>query len=409
MQSLRDLKKRLDDWLDKPLDGFFVGASVAVAAAIVVGSLLLAERASEIAEEVGDVVSSDSTQEQKRSGESHSAEAAADSTSGAQPVSAWPIDSTYAVAADEGHAVYFGNGASLDIADLSDPQRPTRKGRVALPATPRDIALSGGVAYVALSDSPAGGEDRGTGGVFGVRAVDVSDPSAPQVVGAFDADGPIEEIAVSGSHAYVIGEESGLRVLDVSDPRRMRQVGTYVPDGPESEANGVAAARGGGPVYLAAGESGLQVLDVSDPGRPQLRSAVHVGGVATGVAVSDGHAYLLWRAQSMMGEQGRPNDDWFEQGLRVLDLSRPARPQSVGAFEIGKPTMAVWAAGDRAYAAVLFDGVRVVDVSEASRPRKVGVLWPAPRDLAAAKGRVYLATRTGGLQVAKRSERVRSQ
>ena len=97
-----------------------------------------------------------------------------------------------------------------------------------------------------------------------MRAMDVSDPSAPQVVGAFDADGPTEEIAVSGSHAYVIGEKSGLRVLDLAHPARPQPVGAFEVGKPT-----VAVWAASDRAYAAVLLDGVCVADVSETSRPR--------------------------------------------------------------------------------------------------------------------------------------------
>jgi len=54
----------------------------------------------------------------------------------------WAAGPCYAVAA-EGNLVCFGNGAYLEIADISDPSNPAILGQVTLPSPIKGIAISG--------------------------------------------------------------------------------------------------------------------------------------------------------------------------------------------------------------------------------------------------------------------------
>jgi hypothetical protein len=70
---------------------------------------------------------------------------------------------------------------------------------------PNDVAVSGSYAYVA--DNWAG-----------LRVIDVSNPSSPREVGFYDTPGYAYGVAVSGTYAYVADVWEGLRVIDVSNP-----------------------------------------------------------------------------------------------------------------------------------------------------------------------------------------------
>ncbi len=70
----------------------------------------------------------------------------------------------------------------------------------------RDVAVSGGYAYVADNDD-------------GLVVVDVNDPTNPVRAGGYDTSGYAHGVAVAGGYAYVANENSGLVVsLMVSFP-----------------------------------------------------------------------------------------------------------------------------------------------------------------------------------------------
>ena len=90
-------------------------------------------------------------------------------------VGRWPYGPAFATEVSGGH-LYYSNGSTLMVAELSDPSAPQVVGEVALPSAGAGIAVSGGYAYVA--DHSAG-----------LRVVDVSVPSAPVEVGSLDTPG----------------------------------------------------------------------------------------------------------------------------------------------------------------------------------------------------------------------------
>ena len=56
-----------------------------------------------------------------------------------------------------GDYAYFGSGAALMVADISDPAAPQVVGDVTLPGVVQAVAVAGGHAYVAASECAAFG------------------------------------------------------------------------------------------------------------------------------------------------------------------------------------------------------------------------------------------------------------
>jgi len=75
---------------------------------------------------------------------------------------------TLAVAV-QGRYAYVGVGPRLVVVDVGDPARPVEVGQTGvLPGVVQDVAVSGSYAYVADWDG-------------GLRVIDVSDPSSPRI------------------------------------------------------------------------------------------------------------------------------------------------------------------------------------------------------------------------------------
>lgn len=164
---------------------------------------------------------------------------------------------------------------------------------------------------------------------------------------------------------------AGLAVIDVRDPRRASVLGHWAE--PERAGAGGAVEVRGDVAYLASMGSGLQVLDVANPaairrlGRlepardyPEKRFDRKKFN-ARGLALRGNRLYLCYDAG----------------GVRVVDVSDPARPLEIGRYAHpsmnGKPRAYNNIAVDGKYAYVTVDyvGVEVLDVSEPARIRPV--------------------------------------
>jgi len=295
-------------------------------------------------------------------------------------VGRWPYGPISAVAVSGDYA-YFGSGAALMVADVSNPSTPQVVGNVALPGLVGAIAVSGGYAYVvgeslsvidvstpssptqvgfleiqsyALSVAVSGGYAYIAAMYEGLRVIDVQVPSAPVEVGCYETVREASNVAVSGGYAYVTDDGEGLRVVDVSTPSAPRQVGFL-----EIQSYTSSVAVSGAYAYLADGGAGLRVIDVSTPSAPRQVGSVDTPGNAVDVAVLGGYAYVA--------------DDY--EGLRVIDVSTPSAPRQVG--HIYSTPVQAWGVavqGGHAYVADVWAGLRVVNVNSPSAPREVAFL-----------------------------------
>jgi len=271
-------------------------------------------------------------------------------------------------------------GGSLRVLDVSTPANPKEVGFYDTPGAAYGVAVAGSYAYV------AGGYSGG------LRVMDVSSPAWPTEVGSCDTPGEARGVAVAGSYAYVAdGVYGGLRVMDVSDPANPTEVGSFVAPG---DVRGVAVGASGY-VYVAAGDyRGLRVMDVSAPSNPTVAGFFDTPGYAYGVAVAGSYAYVA---------DGHG-------GLRVVNVSTPSNPMEVGLYDTPQGAWDVSVAGDYAYVAetpvwdgsqYVGGGLRVVDVSTPAKPTEVGFCDTPGSALAVAIAgdRAYVADGSAGLRV----------
>jgi len=128
--------------------------------------------------------------------------------------------------------VYVGNGAALDIADVSEGRPPQALGKVALTAPAQDLAVHGDLALVAMGES-------------GLAVVDVSESDEPVVIGTvLETDADVRGVAAGGGYAYLADIALGLRIVDLRDLERPLTAGPHdrVWDGRDDAGHAVPGA-----------------------------------------------------------------------------------------------------------------------------------------------------------------------
>mgnify|MGYP001026479334 CR=1 FL=1 len=106
---------------------------------------------------------------------------------------------------------------------------------------------------------------------LGLWIYDVSELTAPALLGSVDTPGEARAVTTDGQYAYVADWRKGLQVVDISNISAPVIVADAETDG---NADGIFYADDR--VYVAAHLGGLEVFDVTDPENP-----VRCGGLAT--------------------------------------------------------------------------------------------------------------------------------
>jgi len=237
-----------------------------------------------------------------------------------------------------GNLAYIGLGPSLVILDISEPNNPVKLGKVTLPDMVEDIAVSGSYAYVA--DHYAG-----------LQIIDVSNASSPVCVGSFDGGGFAGGVAIAGSYAYVVGWSAGLQIIDVSNPAKPMHVAWY-----DTPSHALDVAIAGSCAYVAGYNTGLQIIDISDPTNPSWLGACDTSGIAWDIAVSGDYAYVAD----------------FNDGLKIINVSDPCNPELAAEWDIDGLSEKVEVAGNLVYLGGQYIGLQIIDVSDPANPVWLG-------------------------------------
>ena len=240
----------------------------------------------------------------------------------------------------ERRIAYVTGNDGVHIIDLQNPSQPRKISRIKIGDGAFDLSVEQNIAYI------AGQKD-------GVFIADVSDPSAPEIIGVYSEKKGVhhEDIIIRQNHGFVSLRDGTLIVLDISDKSEPQRIGEL-----KAGADGRELDIYHDILYFASGFSGLEVIDVNDPSSP--RKIGTVPGTL-GASSMDIHEQIL-----LLGCQGN--------GVKILDLSDPRQPKVVGAFHDGGESNSVFYRDPYLFVADQNDRlIEILDVSDPARPRKL--------------------------------------
>jgi hypothetical protein len=170
-----------------------------------------------------------------------------------------------------------------------------------IPSVPRDIFVNTNYAYVTTSE-------------YGLRIIDIADPSNPTQVGFYDGHSDIKAVYIQDNYAYLTNFIDGLLIIDISDPGAPNLIGNFNPAiGAYNDVivNDYYA-------FLIINQS-LNVVNISDPVNPYLM----------------GYADLPYTGHRLMRADNYLFISNFWYGLLVYDISDLANPQLFSVYEPG--------------------------------------------------------------------------
>ncbi|PSQ93201.1 MAG: hypothetical protein BRD57_01865, partial [Proteobacteria bacterium SW_6_67_9] len=208
------------------------------------------------------------------------------------------------------------------------PQKIVEKG---------SVALANGNALAVAEDYVFVGDDAG------VRVVEVSTRSAPEVVGGLDLGGAIKDVALEGDQLVAVSGDE-VFVIDVASPAAPSLVG-------QTEANSIKQlALRGDHAYAAAGSSGsgFAMVDLTDPANPVVTDPFSSRNfVGDDIVIFDDFAFIA--------------DRLFVSAIPYVNLEIAGDPRFQGAIDMSQyrdddcgrvdadGQLAVCPSGDRLY------------------------------------------------------------
>jgi len=210
---------------------------------------------------------------------------------------------------------------TVSIHDISDPTRPVALASiVAAPASTFGewLAVSGSTLLLLV-------HPEGPFSVNRIVAIDVSQPHSPAIRDVEESFGFAADLVMGPAHAYVCRATDGLTVLSFADPENLT-VTTTIPAVAEGFVQRATIDSASQKLVVLDGTQSFETFiarafTLSNPALPALDGSESFEGTLLAVASDDGRAYVM-----SSGSRGTT--------ARVLDLSAPGTPATIGSFGI---------------------------------------------------------------------------
>jgi len=294
-------------------------------------------------------------------------------------VPGWAKD--LAVQGDYVAALYEGG---LGLTNVADPSFPRSTGWLTLPGDGQEnMFLDGQYAYIAWGASDMMVSEGG------LQIVDISNPTAPQLIGSLSSNNTQTNVTKRGH--FVFWNDS---VIDVSDPTTPISVGTSALDHSIIEEE----YPGESPLIYSHDIYHFSITDASIPTATTVITTVHSQSMILDGAIYSANS-TPWRNYLYLTHYAY-HPEYETGGLEVIDVTDPAHPRSVAWLNETTDYYKIVISGD--YAVVSSEqGLHIFDLSNPAAPQEIGS-YTACQSISALVSRgkyIYLANGDQGLQI----------
>lgn len=259
-----------------------------------------------------------------------------------------------------GQLLFVTQGGKLRIWNVADPTHPQVESEINTPNMGyddfTDVTAAGNYVYVTQ-----------TGAFNGVQAIDVTDPRHPAIVDSLPVAGLPNSIKIDGNKLYIGARntsqstaDGGFHIVDARNPHNLQELGAL--------GGSITAVDIFGTRAYALGSSVL-VIDIASPQSPREIGRYDVPGSGQSIAATSRHVYVAERPRSMPGLSSSEVG-----GLRIVDVTRPSAPASLGFYNTTAEIRDVAVSGNYAFAAAGKEGFVVFDLRNLVYPRTVAIL-----------------------------------
>ena len=206
--------------------------------------------------------------------------------------------------------------------------------------------------------------------LVGVVVIDVTDPRAPVQKATFGAQPAnlspnVHTLAIDGTRAYLANTSTGLDIFDLADPLAPAKLGHFTHPAGRGYLHDLYVAEGR--AYLNWWSAGMAVVDITDAAAPRLLANFQDYGQQT--------SHSSWTVQIGARKIALHGDEQYGAHLNLVDVTEGAAVYGTSiASWMTRPEVSihnVMAMGHFAVLAYYQDGLRVLDLSDPEHPEQV--------------------------------------
>jgi hypothetical protein len=263
----------------------------------------------------------------------------------------------------DGNYAYVVGLTGLDVVDVSNPSAPALVGHI--DGRLNDVRIVHGMTSTVAFASSEGGDDR-------TWIIDVTTPTAPNLVSVIDEYSHSLQTRTVGdaTELYLANYSEAIPRFDVTNPLTPVRTGTIILPG-ETVSGVHDLTVYGSRIYANNTDAGFVAVDVSGG----IDNPVELGRTKVGYSHASWAGTIGGREIVLHGDEGMTGTSALGAYMRVLD-GDPASSTFFGELaqyrtrpEVGIHNIEVH--GTRAYIAYYQDGVRIVDLADPTHPVEV--------------------------------------
>jgi hypothetical protein len=265
--------------------------------------------------------------------------------------------------------LFLSHNKGVEIVDVSNPIEPKKISRIKLKDGAFGIQLSKDVLFVA-------------GDSTGFYIVDIKDLANPEIMSNFNGHkGSYYNVAIKDKRAFVGLWQGKLIILDIEDPLHPKELKCLqVQDGFFT----MSIFKD----YMYFGTlKGIKVVDIKDIRNPKVIDV----GLGTMVAQDmDLQGTILYVSS-------------HNQGLHILDIQDPLKPELIGSFNDGGEANSSYLEGQRLYISDADTSIiEVLDLQNPNKPKKIMEFKNCHAHAVIYRNKLlYMATTSKGLYILK--------
>ena len=203
----------------------------------------------------------------------------------------------------QGNYAFIGNGAMLQVLDISNPSNPKPVGQLLTSGPISNVVISGNYAYTLRP----------------FRIIDISNPTNPILISTLQLKSPPNTITIQGNYAYV-GDISGqIFIIDISNSSQPNIVNS--PWSLSTSGQNVEAIAISGTYLYAISYDGasIDVFDITNPSSPVHDTSYTFIGAGGALTINGHHLYL---------------GNSFSPQFQVYDISNPKNLKYVNGIDL---------------------------------------------------------------------------